>query len=136
MAKYDHVKRSKFVRFGPNGELEELFCKMCGTAIGGMTEKVKGRRFENGVWIEERILQFRRFHNYVELKMEFWDGSAHVTSGCRDCLGESLTSDQMYELHLADMEMDLEGGGSHAGICKTRVPRRVVAVRSDGGGLA
>jgi len=136
MAKYDYVKRPNFVRFGPNGELEELFCKVCGTAIGGHTEQVKGRRFEHGTWIEERILKFRRFHNYVELKMEFWDGSAHVTNGCSDCLGENLTSDQMYELHLADMEMDLEGGGSHAEICKTRVPRRVVATRSDGGGLA
>lgn len=132
MAKYDHVKRPSYVRFGPQGELEELFCKICGTAIGGMTEQVKGKRFENGHWIEERILRFRRFHNYAELKLEFHDGSAHVTNGCRNCLHEGLTFDQMHELHLADMELD---AGPHTKVCKTRSPKKVVAIRTDGGGI-
>ena len=131
--KYDYVKRPNFVRYGPKGELEELFCKVCGSAIGGMTEQVKGRRFENNQWIEERILRFRRFHNYVEIKMEFQDGSAHVTNGCRNCLNEKLTFDQMYELHIADMEM--EGDLPHVKQTKRRAPKRVVAIRSDGGGI-
>jgi hypothetical protein len=132
MTEYTYVQRPNYVLYGPNGELEELFCKVCGTAIGGMTEQVKGRRFEHGQWIEERILRFRRFHNYVELKMDFQDGSAHVTNGCRNCLHEGLTSDQMYELHLADMELD---GAPYTIKSKARVPKGVVAIRSDGGGL-
>jgi len=131
--KYEHIKRPNFVLYGPNGEMEELFCKMCGTAIMGMNEQVKGRRMgPDGKWIEERILRFRRFHNYAELKMEFWDGSAHVTNGCRDCLHEGLTFDQMYELHVCDMEMD---GTLHTKINRRRVPKGITVIRHDGGGI-
>lgn len=130
--KYTYVKRPAYIKVGPDGSLEELFCKVCGTAIGGMSTQVKGKRFENGQWIEEHILRFRRYHNYAELKLEFWDGSAHVTNGCRDCLHEGLTFDQMYELHCADMELD---AGPHSKLCKTRAPKGVVAIRTDGGGI-
>jgi len=132
MTEYRFVRRPNYVQLGPNGEMQEMFCKVCGTAIGGLTEQVKGRRFEHGVWIEERVERFRRFHNYVELKIAFEDGSAHVTNGCNNCLSESLTPEQLNELHMADMELD---GASYTAEYKKRIPTMVMAVRSDGGGL-
>lgn len=130
---YKFVQRPNYVMFGPNQELEELFCKICGTAIGGMHQALKGKRLnKQGVWIEEHVVRFRRFHNYAELKMEFQDGSAHVTNGCKTCLHENLTTDQLFELHIADMYMD---GAEYTKGAVRRVPKKVVAVRTDGGGI-
>jgi hypothetical protein len=117
-------------------QIEELFCKVCGSAIGGMTSQVKGRRFESATktWIEEHVLEFRRFHNYAELKMQFEDGSYHVTNGCRTCLSATLIPEQLHELHIADMEVEdmiYPGQEEHM----ARIPVSAVAIRIDGGGI-
>jgi len=131
---YKFLQRPNYVILSETGELQELFCKVCGTAIAGQQDVVKGRRrSRSGDWIEEHIIQFRRYNNYAELKIEFKDGSFHVTNGCKTCLHENLTQLQMRELMHADMDLE---GTENAENSKLRAPKRVVAVRTDGGGIA
>jgi len=130
---YYHLQRPNYVIYGPNGDIEELCCKMCGSVIGSMAEQVKGRRLTPQGWVEERILRFRRHNTYAELKMEFRDGSFHVTNGCRTCLHENLTMEQLDELHCADMHQDM---GAHSVPCMERYPIGIAAIRTDGGGIS
>lgn len=134
--KYEYVLRPNYVIFGPGNRIEELFCKVCGSAIAGMQSTIKGRRLDPATkqWIEEHVLEFRRFHNYAELKMQFEDGSYHVTNGCKTCLSGTLPIEKLHELHIADMlieDMIYPGQEEHM----SRVPESAVAIRTDGGGI-
>lgn len=127
------VQRPSYIILTRTGGLQEIFCKACGTSIGGVQETIKGRRREgDGRWVEDRTSGFRRFSNYVEIKMQFEDGSFHVTNGCRNCLNDKLTPEQLQELHHADM--DIEGTPSSQAM-KERKPVRVVVFRPDAGGI-
>jgi|SRR5580765_2997296 len=132
---FKFVKRPNYVLYGPSMSLEELFCKVCGTAIGGLVTQVKGTRItREGKQIEEQIIRFRRYHNYVEVKMQFEDGSYHVTCGCNQCMSVNLTPEQLDELHQADMSVEEEiypGQEEHM----ARKAAMVVAIRTDGGGI-
>lgn len=131
---YKTVLRPNYVIYDDVGAIKELFCKVCGSAIAGVQESVRGmRQTRQGLWVEERVLAWRRFPNYAELKMEFEDGSFHVTNGCRNCLTEALTNEQLHELMHADMSME---GTENAEASKERVAARIVAIRTDGGGIA
>lgn len=130
---FTYVQRPFYVLWDTQGGIAELFCKVCGTRIAGYVERLVDIRQEpNGVRVEVKSLRFTRTEEYVEAKFEFWDGSFHVTNGCRNCVHTKLTSDQMYEIHIADL---LNDGGSHTELAKVRVPRKVVIVRKDGGGI-
>lgn len=131
---YKFVLRPKYVILDDVGAIKELFCKVCGTAIAGVQEMVRGRRqTRHGLWIEDHVHVWRRFPNYAELKMEFEDGSFHVTNGCNQCLTEGLTAEQLHELMHADMELE---GTEGAEAAKERIALRSVAIRTDGGGIA
>jgi hypothetical protein len=133
---YTYALRPKYVLFGPDGKIEEIFCKVCGSAIAGMRSRIIGTRFDSvtNKWIETEVRQFSLLPNYTEIKMQFKDGSYHVANGCRSCLSAPLTPEQLHELHIADMELDdmiYPGKADHM----ARVPVGVVAIRYDGGGI-
>lgn len=131
---YTYVQRPRYVLQGPMGDILELFCKICGSAIAGKRTQVTGRRRTmTGEWIEDHLQTFVRFNNYGEIKIEFEDGSFHVTNGCSQCLNINLAPDVLFELHNADMDVEESIGGE---IARTKTPLRVVAIRTDGGGIA
>lgn len=130
---YKFVKRPNYVTYGEDKSVEEIFCKVCGSPIAGMRARSAGRRLtRDRQWVELVEIRFRRLSNYTDLKIQFEDGSYHVTNGCKNCLSENLTIEQMTELHVADMLLE-DWPGRDLQI--TRVPLQVVAIRRDGGGI-
>jgi hypothetical protein len=131
------IKRPQYVVFNDFGQIESMFCKLCGSEIGSIKDLTQGRRFDKSTktWIEERIRQFRRNSNYAEMKIEFDDGSCHVTNGCRRCMQSSLDSDALNELHNADLDIEEAQGNKGVKMLRTRKALHVLAVRTDGGGI-
>lgn len=95
------LKRRNYVTYNSDGAIDRIFCKICGEAIAGTVEVPRG----SGKLADQLIMRFRRFSNYTEAKFLFSDGHFHVTNGCRKCLTMALTSDQMKELHAADLDL-------------------------------
>lgn len=129
------IKRPSYVTFTPNGEITELFCKVCGSQIGGIEDTVQGRSLDKTTnkWVERVVRQFRRFSGYTEMKMEFEDGSAHVTNGCNKCMTEHLNKDDLTAIYNADLDIEAVAGNPHVKKLRERIPTRVVAVRVGGG---
>jgi hypothetical protein len=97
------VKVAKFARLNPDGQLERLQCKLCGTVIGEVQERTIGtRQRTNGRMVERVIETFTRNHLYTEVKIVYDDGSAHITNGCSRCLTGDLNEEQMDELTYTD----------------------------------
>lgn len=109
------LSRPVFTIYRSDGEVDQLFCKVCGSMIG---------RYEEGFGL-------KRLPLYAELKMRFTDGSYHVTNGCIDCLSRIKTPEQMHELHQADLE---ESRTIFFERDIKRVPDEVVVVNQDGRG--
>jgi hypothetical protein len=57
----------------------------------------------NGQMIERVVEGFMRNHLYCEMKIEFEDGSQHVTNGCKDCLVGLKDAAILQELEECDM---------------------------------
>lgn len=131
------VRRPNFMVLTPIGELQELFCKVCGSAIGKTTEIVQGKRYDKSrnQWIETHREMFRRLPNYIEAKILFEDGSMHVTHGCPDCLHENMEKDLLQAIYEADMDMELAQGNKYAAKLKLKKVDRIIAIRTDGGGM-
>lgn len=101
------VRVQDFARLAPDGILERLQCKVCGAVIGEKQYRTIGfRTAPNGQKIERIVESFARNHLYYEIKIACEDGSAHVTNGCKNCLGGSLSVDLLDELLWTD-EQDL-----------------------------
>jgi len=133
MTTFTWVQRPDYVIFDSEGNIKEMFCKVCGDVIAAHEDRLKERKVGwGGKIIEVRQARFTRKNNYCELKMEFQDGSAHVTNGCTKCLHPNLSTDQLYELHRADLLLD---GGQHTVRNLQRVPIEAVAIRQGGGGI-
>lgn len=82
LARPDYCVRDKL------GRMVELYCKVCGVQIG-----------------DDRAGAFLRFPKYGELKMQFSDGSKHVTNLCHDCIPIVADSRQlMMEVYYADLD--------------------------------
>jgi hypothetical protein len=97
-----------FAQMGPDGTLERLQCKICGTVIGEKQQRTIGfRKAPDGRVIERIIEGFTRNHLYTEIKIIFDDGSAHVTNGCKTCLMGNLSVEALSELTSID-ERDLK----------------------------
>lgn len=92
------LKRPDFVTYDADGSLNRVYCKMCGVEIAGLVERPKGSGPKNSIM----VTKFIRFPNYAEIKMEFDDGSFHVTNGCNVCLHEELSANDLLDLYLAD----------------------------------
>ena len=94
------IKKRNFVKYGADGSMEKLFCKVCGKQIAGMVLRPKG----SGPNINVMVAKFLRNADYTEIKIQFNDGSSHVTHGCKECLTNALTTQQMLTLYKCDME--------------------------------
>jgi hypothetical protein len=80
------IECTDFARF-ENGILVRLYCKMCGTIIGELTNRPLERKLApNGTIIERHTERFCRTADYCEMKIVYEDGSAHITHGCKSCL--------------------------------------------------
>jgi hypothetical protein len=97
------IKVEKFARFGDNGELRTLYCKLCGVVIGENQQRTIGfRTLPNGQKVERVLEGFLRNHLYMEIKIVFDDGSAHVTNGCKNCLTGDLGGEILAQLTSTD----------------------------------
>jgi hypothetical protein len=95
----------KFVTYGNDGQMAVLHCKICGVVIGEKQERTVGFRHGPDGRVIERVLEgFARNHLYMEIKITFEDGSAHVTNGCKNCLTGLTDGARLSELEQCDME--------------------------------
>lgn len=112
----------------------EIKCKVCGTVIAGMTERISDTRLgRNGEVIQTKTLKFTRYPNYAELKMALGPGQFHVTHGCYKCLVPGLTPEQLNELMEADMEEQSDLDKEYSIEMRARVPTSTVAIKVGGG---
>lgn len=127
------VKRPEFIVYNEDGSIKELYCKLCGSAIAGEREMSRGlKHAKDGRQYEQLVMRFARFSNYVEAKMQFEDGSFHVTNGCTNCLTPNMGPDDMKRLHEADIAAMPEGFTVRD---MHRTPKRIVKVSTDGKGI-
>jgi len=78
--------------------------------------------------IEKHVEAFTRNDFYTELKIAYEDGSFHITNGCKNCLHQSLTIDQLAQITEVD-EDDLElphRNGAPVGIMKIKLGGGIV----------
>lgn len=124
------VKRPDYVKYDEEGRLSELYCKLCGSQIGGRVRVLIGKRMEDGVLSNDYIVEFKRFPNYAEGKIEFHDGSAHVTLGCKDCLTGKLDPETLDAIHQADLD---QAPSEYVERYKDRISKRLIGVKRGGG---
>jgi len=90
--------RRDYIEFDDHGTMNKMFCKMCGVQIAGQVPIP----IESG-FNPRMAWKWQRFGNYAEAKIQFDDGHYHVTNGCQTCINMALTSEELEELHSADM---------------------------------
>lgn len=113
------LKKPDFVEM-KDGQIEKLFCAVCGTQIAGMFEKpLDAAR-------TKVVMRFKRLGNYAEAKFMHSDGNFHVTNGCWNCFKDMTveTAQEVYEADMAQMEEDAP-----------RTVVAIVAVDTSGTGL-
>ena len=113
------LKKPDFVEM-KDGQIEKLFCSICGDQIAGMFEKpLDAQR-------SRVVMRFKRMGNYAEAKLMHSDGNFHVTNGCWNCFKNMTVEDaqEVYEADMAQMEMDAPG-----------TVIAIVAVDTSGSGL-
>lgn len=132
--KWHYVKCPDFVRFDAgSGAMVAILCKVCGTVIAGLTEETTRRSHDRaGNMIETKRVQFARFNNYAEVKIEFKDGSAHVTNICTVCLTSSIEDHELQELYEADIHVD---GAGYTEKLIARKAKRIAALARNTGGI-
>lgn len=129
---WTHVKCLEFVRY-EGDVLVEILCKLCGTSIAGMTDHlVKRGTDRNGAIVEKYRQKFQRHHTYGEVKIQFTNGSFHVTTCCSKCASESLHPDALQEMYWADVNREPK---AYTDNDLKRVPEKVAAVLHGAGGL-
>ena len=113
------MKRPDFVQM-KDGQIEALFCSICGTQIAGMFEKpLDAAR-------TKVAMKFKRLHNYAEAKLQHTDGNFHVTNGCWNCF-KNMSVETAQEVYEADM---VEQGQK-----PDKQVMAIVAVDTSGSGL-
>lgn len=131
------VKSDKmWVRHDVKGAAREIYCKGCGTKIAGMM--ISDAEPQQVVMNEKLItvsgVEFVYLTAYDEGIMEFDDKSAHVTSGCKSCLGQLKRSNDpgklatWYEQDLASWlkEIQIAGKGELHPRDLNRTPVRII----------
>jgi len=129
---YEHVRYPHYATF-EDGAVIELRCKVCGVPIAHTQQLPITTRSDNEdkkKTIEVHTTRFVRLPTYTELKMQFENGSYHVTNGCNKCLVDTLTPTQLQELLMADVEMAKDGFHVRD---VSRIALRVVAIRGASG---
>ena len=113
------LKKPDFVEM-KDGQIEKLFCSVCGDQIAGMFEKPLDAKKTRVV------MRFKRLHNYAEAKFQHSDGNFHVTNGCWNCT-KNMSIEVAQEVYVADMlQMNMKADKQVVAI---------VAVDTSGSGL-
>lgn len=80
------LARGNFAVKDRRGHITNLYCKICGEAIGSI--------------IGQRFVRTRR---YAEAKFRLSNGGYHVTNGCIDCLTLDADLETLQEAYSVDM---------------------------------
>jgi hypothetical protein len=109
-----------YVVEGDQRRMMVCHCKVCGTKIG---EDFRGA--------------FLRLPNYCEIKMQFIDGTNHVTNLCAECLGRGVTEDlaMLSAMYDADMALMVREVPELAEVLGPKLGPRVVAVDTKRRGI-
>lgn len=87
------LERSEYIIFGPQYQVLEIYCKVCGNMLAGLVGEGYQRRFFY-------------FPEYVEFKFSCDDGSQHITNLCFSCMVAIRDDVEMLQLvHDADVEV-------------------------------
>ena len=94
----------KYVHRGTMG-IEEVCCKCCGDPVRKLMpdENFTEERIVNGKHILVQRLILGTLSNYSEVRIEFDDGSRHITTVCEHC-GPKLTVDDLEWLYCSDLQ--------------------------------
>lgn len=125
-----------WVKHDNRGSAREIMCKGCRTKIAGMliSDAEPQQIVMNGKLITVAGVEFTHLTEYDEALIEFDDGSAHVTSGCRKCLGTLRKENSpgqlssWYEQDLASWlkEIQITGKGELHPKLLSRNPVRII----------
>ena len=85
--------RPDYIVFGPQQQVEEIYCKLCGDLVAGFRGEGYQRRFTY-------------FPDYVQFTFDCDDGSKHMTNLCLKCLEEAANDPETLQL-LHDADLDI-----------------------------
>jgi len=137
---YKHLEYPNYISYSPGGHsIAEMRCKGCGIPIAQVrdietrTITESHRALDRPKTIRQEVRIFKRLENYTELKIEFENGTFHVTNGCAGCLIEDISVEKLRELLIADVEMSPEGFRQRD---IDRVVKGVAQIKRGAGGIA
>lgn len=132
-----YIKCPEFTVKDPKGNLIALKCKVCGTVIARMEDRLVNTTMDKrGNKVQTQVSMWTRTPLYTELMMAFKGGGSHATHGCSKCIHPGLSVEQLDMLQNADIEEQRpEMGDRTADILKARVPTGIVALKRGGEGV-
>lgn len=116
-------ERAAYVKYGSAG-IEAIHCKLCGQPLRELRpdDRFQERRTINGRDVIVERLALLTLQPYTEVRIDFDDGSHHVTCLCQEC-ANSLTVEHLEAVYAMDMDvMQAEAGGFPWELYATRVP--------------
>jgi len=90
------------------GYVDRVLCKLCGGTIKHLIPDelpVEVLRVKDRTMVYHRMI-LAELPNYVEVKIDFDDGSAHITHICKACF-KSLQDDDLETLYVGDMQQQM-----------------------------
>jgi hypothetical protein len=124
---YRRIQASSYVKRDPGtGAVVSLQCKVCGDTIADTQDRTTAYEVtRSGERVKVVKRQYVHFANYTEAKIEFTDGSFHITNGCDKCLTAHMSLAVVKEMYRADQEDSPDG---YTDIEQAREPARIVRV--------
>jgi len=130
------LKCKVHTNIGRGGDIREVRCKLCACAIKSLVVDDSFRevkKTKNRTMVYERLV-LAELANYVEIKIDFNDGSKHITHICKKDYKE-LSVEDLETLYVGDLQqMIYEGGLSdeHMEIWGIRRPTGFSLFRMNG----
>lgn len=121
----------RYVRYGTAG-IEEIDCKLCGRPIRKLVphDNFHEQRDINGRQVLVEKLVLATLPLYVEVEINFDDGTRHVTNLCQLC-AEHLTLDECEHIYCCDMnEWLLDNSFASDNFWSKQVSRHPASFRS------
>lgn len=116
-------ERAAYVKYGSAG-IEAINCKLCGQPLRELRpdDRFQERRAINGKEVIIERLALATLGPYTEVRIDFDDGSHHVTCLCQEC-ANSLAAEHLEAVYVMDMDvMQAESGGFPWELFADRVP--------------
>ena len=114
----DKIKNNKYnrkyIKRHPDNHdfITAVYCKGCGAQIKGLNDKQ----------------QLFPYGNYIEITIEFDNGSAHATPLCKECINVR-TKDDIEAMYIADLEeFETEAGNTDGEVWDVyldRIPTKI-----------